>query len=410
MMLSLSARLWRAAATTAMFAASAGAFQASARAEAVPGTESTPVPPELRREQLPTTRPAGPDIVWGGVLTLTLESDQTLNRANDIPPFNNTFSEPELEWYLNAGQHFSVNGLFKMEQVRSVTKSDAFEAEGAWAEQLYATVSFDPVQIYGGKIHPRFGRAWDDTPGVFGTDFAGDYELVEKLGVGAAVDLRWQGIHTISFEAFQADTSFLSNSIFARPKITDPDVLRPGRLHRDDGGVSNTGKPDNYAVALSGRALPGLDGFTYNLGWAIQRGSDALHERTERSFVVGAQWELPITSRVTAVPLLEYARVNNQGGADVSADYVTAAVAFELGQGWSASLNATVRPVDDRDNLDKRTDHLFGASVAYDLGSLFKKEVRWLDGLGVELGYKHERVEHAELNTLGLLFTYERRF
>jgi hypothetical protein len=117
-----------------------------------------------------------------------------------------------------------------------------------------------------------------------------------------------------------------------------------------------------------------------------------------------------MTSRITAVPIFEYAHVNNQGGADVRADYVTAAVAFELGQGWSASLNATVKPVNDRENLDKRTDHLFGASIGYDLGSLFKKEVRWLDGLGVELGYKHERVEHADLNTVGLLFTYERSF
>lgn len=410
MMLSLPARLWRAATTTAMFAASAGAFAPQASAETVPGTETSPVPPELRREITPTPRQVAPGIVWGGVMTLTLESDQTLNRANDIPPFNNTYSEPEVDWYVNAGDHFAINGLFKMEQVRSVTKSDAFEAEGAWAEQLYGTILFDPLQIYGGKIHPRFGRAWDDTPGVFGTDFAEDYELVEKIGVGAAVDLRWQGAHTVSFEAFQADTSFLSNSIFAHPKITDPDVLRPGRLHRDDGGVSNTGKPNNYAIALSGRQIPGMRGFTYNIGWAIQRGSDTAHELTERSFVVGARWELPMTSRITAVPIFEYAHVNNQGGADVRADYVTAAVAFELGQGWSASLNATVKPVNDRENLDKRTDHLFGASIGYDLGSLFKKEVRWLDGLGVELGYKHERVEHADLNTVGLLFTYERSF
>ena len=409
MLLSLSARRCGAA-VTAMLACSLGVAAPPALAEGMPGTESMPIPPELRREEAPITRPSGSEIVWGGVLSLTLQSDQTLNRANDIPPFNNTYSEPQLDWYVNAGQHFSVNGLFKMEQVRSVTKSDIFEGEGAYAEQLYATVAFDPVFVYGGKIHPRFGRAWDDTPGVFGTDLAEDYELVEKLGVGAAVDLRWMGLHTLSFEAFAADTSFLSNSIFARPKITDPDVLRPGRLHRDDGGVSNTGTPNNYAVALSGRTLPGMTGFSYNIGWAIQRGSDVGAELTERSFVVGAHWELPVTSRITAVPIFEYAHVNNQGGADVRADYITAAVAFELGQGWSASLNATVKPVNDRDNVDRRTDHLFGASLGYDLGSLFKKEVRWLDGLGVEVGYKHERIDRVGLNTVGLLFTYERRF
>jgi hypothetical protein len=411
MLLSRLARPIPAIAMTTALACAMDIAAAPARAEGVPGTQTSPIPPELRREEPPAPRPLAPGIVWGGNLLLTLQSDQTLNRANDIPPFNNTYSEPEVEWYVNAGDHFSINGLVKMEQVRSVTKSDIFEAEGAYTEQLYATLAFDPVQIYGGKIHPRFGRAWDDTPGVFGTDLAEDYELVEKLGVGAAVDLRWGGIHTLSFEAFQADTSFLSNSIFARPKITDPDVLRPRDLNRDDGGVSNTGKPNNYAMSLSGRTIPGMTGFTYNIGWAIQRHSDRTEgELNEQSFVVGGQWELPVTSRISAVPIFEFAHVNNQGGADVRADYITTGVAFELGRGWSASLNATVKPVNDRENLDRRTDHLFGASVGYDLGSLFKKDVRWLDGLGVEAGYKHEHIEHSDLNTVGLLFTYERRF
>ncbi|MGE5146540.1 MAG: hypothetical protein ACM3N5_07300, partial [Candidatus Eiseniibacteriota bacterium] len=359
MLLSLSARRYGLAVTAAL-ATSLGNAASPALAEGIPGTQTTPVPPELRREApLPPPQPVplAPGLVYGGVLTLTLESDQTLNRANGVSPFNNTYSEPELDWYVNAGKYFSVNGLFKMEQVRSETSSGAFKSEGAWAEQLYGTINLDPVQLYGGKIHPRFGRAWDDTPGVFGTDFAEDYELVEKLGVGAAVDMHWMGTHTLSFEAFQADTSFLSNSIFSRPKITDPDVLRPGRLHRDDGGVSNTGKPDNFAVALSGKAMPGMTGFTYTAGWAIQRGSDRVEgERNEQSFVLGGQWELPVSSRITAIPIVEYAHINNQGGADVRADYITTAVAFELGSGWSASVNATVKPVHDREAEDHHTD------------------------------------------------------
>ena len=112
------------------------------------------------------------DIVWGGTLLLTVQSDQTLNRAGGVAPFNNTYTEPELEWFVNVGQHFSINSLVKMEQVRSVTESSAFQSEGAYVEQLYGTFTFKPVEIYGGKIHPRFGRAWDETPGLYGTDFA----------------------------------------------------------------------------------------------------------------------------------------------------------------------------------------------------------------------------------------------
>ena len=412
MLLSLSARRYGFAVTAAL-AANLGLSALPALAEGVPGTQSTPVPPELRRETPPPApQPLAPGIVYGGVLTLTLESDQTLNRANDIPPFNNTYSEPELDWYVNAGKYFSINGLVKMEQVRSVTKSSAFDAEGAWTEQLYATLNFNPVQIYGGKIHPRFGRAWDDTPGVFGTDFAEDYELVEKLGVGAAVDLRWMGTHTVAFEAFQADTSFLSNSVFSRPKFTDPDVLRPGRLHRDDGGVSNTGKPNNYAVSLNGSVAAGARGLHLQcrLGHPTPQRPDrgrAQRAVLRRSAANGSSRHLAHHG----VPIFEYAHVNNQGGADVRADYITAAVAFELGSRLVGVAQrhgqAGQRPRERWTSVPIICSAPRSATIS---GSLFKKDVRWLDGLGVEAGYKHERIDCQGLNTVGLSFTYERAF
>jgi hypothetical protein len=349
------------------------------------------------------------DVVWGGTLLLTLQSDQTLNKAGGVKPFNNTYTEPELETFLNIGQHFAINSLVKMEQVRTVTDTSAFRSEGLWVDQLYGTVSFDPVEVYGGKIHPRFGVAWDATPGLYGTDFAEDYELTEKIGVGAAVTAHAAGIHRLSAESFFNDTSFLSNSLFSRPSITDDKVLRPGRAHLSDGGPGNTGELDNFAVSLGGYNIPHLKGFSYNLGWSRLKRSNE-DEQNQNALVAGFAWEYPLTSRITIVPLLEYAHVSNQGGADVTADYITAGVAAELGLGWSVSAHATVRPIDDDEAGDEYTDHLAGFSVGYDLGSRLKKISPLLDGLALEAGYKHERAARENLNTIGALLAYERKF
>ena len=37
------------------------------------------------------------------------------------------------------------------------------------------------------EINPRFGAAWSRAPGLYGADYAGDYQLREKLGAGARI-------------------------------------------------------------------------------------------------------------------------------------------------------------------------------------------------------------------------------
>ncbi|MCW5745795.1 MAG: hypothetical protein KIT36_06305 [Alphaproteobacteria bacterium] len=354
------------------------------------------------------------DIVFGGSYSLNLQFDRTLNRSAGVRPFSNLFFElDDLNWYLNVGKYFSLNGAIKMDQVRTISKSSAFRGEGLRVSELYATIHLDPVQIYGGKIHPHFGKGWDINPGLYGTDFAEDYELEEKIGIGVSVDLRDPafGSHTLAFETFVEDTTFLSNSIFSRPRITDPDVARPRRLRRSDGGVGNTGALfDNLTVTLEGGRVASLPGFSYNLGFERRRGSRVGGEPTERGVVAGFSWEFDLTSRITMTPVVEFAYLRNPGGVSGTTKWLTAGLGMELGQGWNASLYGTIRPVRDRTVPDSYTDTLVGFSVGYDLGSLLKREVRWLDGLGIEAGYKYERVAHTKLNTIGVSLTYEKSF
>lgn len=366
----------------------------------------------------PSPAPAGEglfdSIVFGGSYFLNLQVDRTLNKNAGVKPFSNLFFElDDFSWYVNFGKFLSFNGAVKMDQVRTITRASAFRAEGLRVSELYATIYLDPVRLYGGKIHPRFGKAWDINAGLYGSDFAEEYELEEKLGIGLAIDLNGPvfGRHTLAVETFVEDTSFLSNSIFARPRITDADVIRPRRLRRSDGGVGNTGTLfDNFTITLDGDKIAGLPGFAYNFGFERRGGSRVGGEPTERGFVAGFNWEVPLTSRITVTPLLEFAWQRNSGGVAGGTKWLTAGLDVELGKGWGASLYGTLRPVKDKTMPDKFTDHLLGFSVRHDLGALLKREARWLNGLGIEAGYKHERVARANLNTIGIALTYERSF
>src|SRR5262249_15419129 len=151
----------------------------------------------------------------------------------------------------------------KLEQVRDPTSDSFLRDHALWIDQLYMTIHLGPVSIYGGKIHPRFGFAWDIAPGVYGTDFAEDYEIVERLGFGAvwrlAIDF---GRHDLSFEWFRADTSFLANSAFTRTVPGQLDATRFSTLSNSDGTLSNSSSP-SYTFSLVGRDIPMPEGLGY---------------------------------------------------------------------------------------------------------------------------------------------------
>lgn len=355
----------------------------------------------------------GLDIVYGGTIETRLKSDQTLNKTGDVKPFDNTFGEVEAEWYANFGRYFSLNGKFILEQVRAVERDSFFREEALYTDQLYGTLNFDPVRVYGGKIHPHFGRAWDKAPGLYGTDFAEDYEIVEKIGVGVGYDIRAYGLHTLSFESFFADTSFLSNSVFTRPEAGGPNVLRPKRLAREDGGVSNTGRLDNFAVSLEGGRIPDMHGFGYTLGYLLQQASNET-ERDEKSWVVGTWWEFPIGTRMEFVPFFEFANQTNRQGTDQNANYYTLGLEFGLGGGWTATAFGTLRDLSGSETLDNTTDHLIGLSLMHDLTATILRGLAQrapvLRGITLEVGYKHERVTREDLNTIGFELKWGRSF
>ena len=152
-----------------------------------------------------------------GEISIEVQNDYTYESDDPAAELNDLYTtiEPSFSLYLGSG--LSIESGLVLEPVKDAVDDRAFEDEGLYVETLFLQYEGDGWAVFGGKFNPGFGIAWDATPGIWGTDFAEDYEMTERVGFGGSVDLvaGSAGTHTLSASTFFADTSFLSGSLHA---------------------------------------------------------------------------------------------------------------------------------------------------------------------------------------------------
>ena len=179
-----------------------------------------------------------PNLEIGGVVEI--QNDHVVEADDPAPGVegdgNDLFATIEPSIALQFSERFSLNTDLVIEPVRDRTADDDrfFEDHGLYAETLFLELTGQGWSLVAGKFNPAFGVAWDAAPGIYGTDFAEDYELTEKIGFGGALDVfgEGDGAHRVDAAVFFADTSPLSRSAF-----TDR-----GRTRKSSGGRQQYGK------------------------------------------------------------------------------------------------------------------------------------------------------------------------
>ncbi|WP_160000416.1 hypothetical protein [Roseomonas sp. 18066] len=355
----------------------------------------------------------------GWRLTGQLETELNLDlngRRGGRGRYADLFNKTELGVYLSLPGGFTVNSVFKLEPAdRPADGSDrAFHAQAAWVDQLYLAWSQGPLQLFAGKIHPRFGMAWDEAPGLYGTDFAEGYELSEKIGGGVNLSLSdlasatdRLGQHSLQLEFFQADRSALSSSLFARRWSYQDGQGRlrySARNRRAYGGPDNTEGAGNWVASLAGQEVPlPLGELSYTLGYSSRRaGLDSLQAgtaATERGVVAGLAWEVPLGGDITATPLVEWVRQENADGLRGLRRQVVTAGA-ELARG-PVSLAYVYEWLKERgDDAARAAMHTASASYA----------LPWVEGLVWTVGWRRLREEGQAANDYGTQLSYSLRF
>ncbi|MCQ4159289.1 hypothetical protein NON00_05045 [Roseomonas sp. GC11] len=359
------------------------------------------------------------EFALAGELTTELDLDRH-GRRGGRAAYSDLYNKTELGLALSLPQGATLRGVFKSEPAgREADGSNrAFYGQSAWVDQLTLNWSHGPLELFAGKLHPRFGFAWDKAPGLYGTDFAEGYELSEKIGFGANLSLSDLagldsefGAHSLQFEMFQADRTGLSSSLLARRHaVLDAEgrLRYTARNRRAYGGADNTRGYQNAVLSLEGKgvSLP-LGTLDYTLGYSSRRaGLDSVEAgtaATERGSVAGLAWEVGLPMNITLTPLVEWLRQRDADGiAGLRRDVLTAGVEFGLNPVRLAYTYAWLKEAGVAPNQAAQN----AASATYDLGHA----VSWLDGFEWTVGWRRLREDGTAANDYGTQLKYGLRF
>lgn len=305
-----------------------------------------------------------------GEVVIELQNEYTTDSDDPATDdYNNMFLRTEVAPTIQFNENFSIDGVLVFENIqdREPNEDNFFDNEGIFIEEIKLNYENGPWAAWAGKFNPGFGVGWDFR-GIWGEDFAEDYEITEKIGVGASYTFETAqfGAHTFAANTFFADTTFLSGSV-----ITKRDVL-----DKDDGGVSNTEDFSSFVVSLSGEDLAGVENLYYTLGYRNQSEGDAdTGGDNETGFVVTLGHNFAVSERVEMDALVEYVDINNfEAGTDDNR-YLTTSLITTIDDQWNVAASYTSRDIDSTGG--DSDDHLFQLSGGYDFGQGTTAEIGW---------------------------------
>lgn len=285
------------------------------------------------------------------------------------------------------GLSFFIHGVLEQVADGGPNEGRYFKEEGFYIEDLYVNYETGQFNFRGGKTNPGFGIAWDQAPGIYGTDMAEDYEMAERitLSASASFDSKDLGSHNLTVGSFFLDTSPLQNTISSKTR---------GTVERSDGGVSNTDDFSSFNIVLEGGKYPAAPALAYHLAYIHQaHGRDGTEDET--GFAAAITTKFNLSKTVALTPLFEAVFLNDLGGTkDKDRQYWTASALTEW-QKWNLALAYTKRRT-EKTGASTLNDYQGQASIGYTYDS----------GLTVDFGWKRLKELGAVTDRVGFLLTY----
>ncbi len=329
-----------------------------------------------------------------GAVLFEVQDDWAFDSDDKTTEVNTLFTtiEPYLIFTLTDG--LAIEASLVLEPVQGTDPGDDtfFDNEGLYAEELKLSYTDDDFSLFAGKFNPSFGTAWDLAPGIWGVDFAEDYEVAERIGFGGSFTLGSEqtGDHTITGNTFFADTTFLSESA----------VTRRAELDKSDGGISNTEDLSSYSVTLDSENVAGVNGLNTHLGYRNQSDGDAdVGLNRESGYAAGANYGFPVGNGVDAEVLAEWVGIHDVDGTADDVDYITTSLVLTILESWNFAASYTRRDMNVAGGADI-DDHLHQFSTGYEFEN----------GVTVDVGYRGTEEAGVDTAILGGLVAYTYEF
>jgi hypothetical protein len=327
--------------------------------------------------------PTHADDCTGPCIAYTLDYEAFGNFLNSGDGwYSDVYPSLETEVSLETGEGLALNADVIVEAVKDPVPGEnrAFGDIGAYFKTLNVSYETDDYSVLLGQFEPNFGRAWDVTPGLYGSFLAEDYELTDRLGAEASYFFNAGGFHNqATASVFTLDRSFLSGSLGTSRDLNNI----------NDGGAGNTNGFSSVALTLTGCQGTDSDAcyddgtFGYQVGLLYQ--SEGQDDYGNETGIVGSLNKTIKTGDEQDVKLLgEVAYFNNFEGTDSDVLYATASAAYDISD-YTLSLTGTQRAgLNHQDDDETFVD----ASAVYNLGdavSIASEE--W--SVGVSYDYDH---------------------
>ncbi len=302
------------------------------------------------------------------------------------------FARAELASALQLNEHFYIDSVTVLEPVFDATigENRFFDDEGVFIEEIKLNYENGPWGAFIGKFNPAFGIAWDYGRGIWSEDFAEDYEITEKIGLGGAYqfELADMGAHRFTFSTFFTDTSFLSRSI-----VQDRSTLK-----RQDGGASNTENFSSYVVSLDGKQVADIKNLSYHLAFRhLGRGVGDVDD--EQGVAANLNYLIPVSDEWESDLLLELASISHFNGTADDARFYSVSNVNTLYEDWNVTVGYTKRFIDVASGRDNH-DYLLQLSGGYD----------FRNGITLEAGWRKSREANVTKDIIGGLARYTRAF
>lgn len=329
------------------------------------------------------------DISFAADITAELQYENAVGPQSATPQSDYLFTTIETGLSLGLGDRWAVESILLVEIYDDppAGENSVFEDHALFAEELALAYHGDSWSLHAGKFNAAFGAAWDLGPGIWGVDFAEDYEVAEKVGVAGTKTFgdETSGFHTLYGSIYRADRSILSESLLSNR----------GRVRLADGGATNTKDFESFTLSLSGENAFGRTGFGYHLAYRSHAHGDVdLTAVREEGFAASVFGLIPV-GNVEIEALAETAYISNaEGGAD-DVSYITLGGTAYYGDHWNTALNVTFRTT-HMPGADNVNDHRFQATTGY----------AWESGTTLDFGYRYSREDGDTDHTIGFLLTY----
>jgi hypothetical protein len=352
-----------------------------------------------------------------GKVSATLFTEDTFQGRGANQPVNN-YGRAALSANVYATEDLYLSGNFRVSSPSNGGPGTFFFNDPAVTiAELAIRYDADNYSLVAGHTNINYSLARRYAAGIWGSTMArSEYGVDGMMVLGGQykVNAGEFGNHSISANVFMVDNTFLSDQI-GGPRNPTPLSL---------GGAGNTGKFNNFAVAIDGLKIKAVPKLRYQVA-AVRMTTDTMNNKytnatinpiylgDEQRYLAAVLLDkLEVYQGIKVTPLVEYNRtINSIGISGFNKSYLTGSLLFTYKQ-WNLGLSGSVwdanwsKIVNGQGLLPKDPDfndanHQLQVAVGY----AFK------NGIKANVGYRKEnKFNNVTSQAVALVLSYDLPF